>query len=741
VGRPPLDGRYALREKLGEGGMGEVWRARDLELRRDVAIKLARPGLEDQDDRLDREARALSRLDDPGLVRVFAVGRDRGRPYVVMELVEGARTLEEALPGASRRVRLDWVAQAAEALGAAHRAGVAHRDVKPENVLIDGAGRARVGDFGLALLSDRSRLTATGELVGTPLYMAPEQLGARREAQGPATDVWGLGALLYEALTGAAPFAAANLPELVSRVERGPPRPSARAADVPQAVEEVCLRALRSRPADRYPDGAAFVRALERARRPAPSPPPSAAGASPTAAAGVVLAAGALVALAVWGAGRGEPAATPRPAAGPGSASSGGRERPREPATASSARGPGRTEPAPAARAEPPGAAGSTGRVGPPGLVVPPVLSGRALVRLADGTLVGLARGGSGREEPRPRRIDLWSSGDDGRTWTRTGGPASERPDQAALAARGQELHLVYRAGGRVHYARRGPAGRWSRPEPLFAPEGDAGLFAPRVVVDARGTPWALAHRGGGWDGFARRARPGGGWTAPERIARPTTRYAFMTSLAAGSDGSVHASYRSLAGALPDPSRRFPYVVYGIRYRRWDPERAAWGPEWVVAEHTGSGSAVRVAAGGTVHVVSARKEPAPREASRLRERDPAERVGVIELATRRPRAPFASREVYRGRGYAWQKAPLEGVDLVLAEGGAPLVVYLADPLEPSPVLCRRADPADPAGPLGPERVLVPGAFRQLRALGLDRGAVALWLADAEGVRFVRARLD
>jgi serine/threonine protein kinase len=178
-------GPFTLLAPLGRGAMGAVWRARDRRTGQEVALKLAHGALDEvRRERFLREGRIAAALSHPGLVAIRDVGEvpagqpGAGAPYVAYELVEGARTLDAALAGAPLRRRVELVRDAARALGAAHARGVVHRDVKPQNVLVDGQGRARVADFGLALGSDLERLTRTGAMVGTPPTWRPSWSGA-----------------------------------------------------------------------------------------------------------------------------------------------------------------------------------------------------------------------------------------------------------------------------------------------------------------------------------------------------------------------------------------------------------------------------------------------------------------------------------------------------------------------------------------------------------------------------------
>ena len=208
-------GRYLLTERLAAGASAEVWRARDDQLDRDVAVKLLHPHLlpdERSRARLAAEARAAAGLSHPGVVGVYDVDTEGESPAIVFELVDGdslaALLARDGALSAQDAARI--AAEVSEALFHAHGRGVVHRDVKPGNILIAGDGRARLVDFGIAHLLDEAteRLTMTGTVVGTLRYMAPEQLVGG--AVGPRTDLWGVGAVLHEMLTGRLPFAASN---------------------------------------------------------------------------------------------------------------------------------------------------------------------------------------------------------------------------------------------------------------------------------------------------------------------------------------------------------------------------------------------------------------------------------------------------------------------------------------------------------------------------------------------------
>lgn len=257
----PLFQNYELEELVGAGGMGAVYRARHRKLDRHVAIKVLLPDLESDPmfaERFLREARAMARLDHPGIVRVHDFGEADGVFYLVLEYVEGASLRE--LIGSSRMGpgdALSLVPQICDALQYAHDAGIVHRDVKPENILVDQDGRARIADFGLAKVRDPQTggvtLTATHQAMGTPHYMAPEQLSSSGAVDHRA-DLYSLGVVLYEMLTGDLPIGRFSAPS-----ERAPSL---------AAWDPVVLRSLESEPSKRYQAAEELkreVRSLERA--------------------------------------------------------------------------------------------------------------------------------------------------------------------------------------------------------------------------------------------------------------------------------------------------------------------------------------------------------------------------------------------------------------------------------------------------------------------------------------------
>jgi WD40 repeat protein/predicted Ser/Thr protein kinase len=264
---PTLPG-YELQDELGRGGMGVVYLARDVELKRPVAIKMilsAELADEQQRERFLREARAAAGLEDPGIARVYHVGTHQGRPFLVMEFVEGG-SLAGKLRGqpVPSRQTAGIVAALARAVQAAHEAGIIHRDLKPANVLVGPRWELKIADFGLARKVDEPGLTGSGAAVGTPAYMAPEQARGQKDV-GPAADVYSLGAVLYELLTGRPPFRAATAVETILQVlERQPQPPRTLNPKVERDLEVICLKCLDKRPGSRYASARALAADLER---------------------------------------------------------------------------------------------------------------------------------------------------------------------------------------------------------------------------------------------------------------------------------------------------------------------------------------------------------------------------------------------------------------------------------------------------------------------------------------------
>jgi serine/threonine protein kinase len=269
-----LGGRYRMDALLATGGMGEVRAGRDLLLDRAVAVKVLGGALAGDGraaERLRREARAAARLEHPNIARVLDLGEQDGRPYLVMELLEGeslaariGRAGGMAPPEASR-----VVAAVADALEAAHRAGVVHRDVKPGNVFLTSDGEVKVLDFGIASAAGEAALT-TGEMLGTPAYLAPERVLGHPAT--PAADIYALGVVLYELLAGRRPFEDGSDIELAMAHVHAHPAPLAVAApSAPPFLVAACEQAMAKDPSARPLSAAAFGQ-LIRAQRPGPRP-------------------------------------------------------------------------------------------------------------------------------------------------------------------------------------------------------------------------------------------------------------------------------------------------------------------------------------------------------------------------------------------------------------------------------------------------------------------------------------
>ncbi|MER5335447.1 protein kinase [Micromonospora sp. NPDC002717] len=266
-----LSGRYRLDERVATGGMGDVWRAKDLVLGRQVAVKVLLPALVSDPDFIARfraEARIMAALRHPGIVQVFDCGEDDlpdgGRAdYLVMEFVTG-QPLSKRIEAAGRLdvgETMAIVAQVAQALHAAHLGGIVHRDVKPSNLLVQENGSVVLVDFGVARSTNVTSITSTNAVPGTALYMAPEQ-AAGRPVSG-ATDIYALGAVAYCCLSGSPPFTGDNpLQVAVRHLDDEPPELP---HDIPEAVRALVSRALAKDPADRFSSGAAMAQAARAA--------------------------------------------------------------------------------------------------------------------------------------------------------------------------------------------------------------------------------------------------------------------------------------------------------------------------------------------------------------------------------------------------------------------------------------------------------------------------------------------
>lgn len=262
---------YELQDEIGRGGAGIVYRARDSRLKREVAIKLLPPDLafrSDVRERFMREAETSARLNHPNIVQIYSVDEKDGLAYFVMALIDGPNLGDRvrmmgALPFADARRLLREVA---DALSYAHNHGVVHRDIKPDNILLDQqSGRAMVTDFGIARAATEgdSRLTATGTAIGTPAYMSPEQCAGDRQLDG-RSDLYSLGLVAYYMITGQPPFTGPTTPVIMMKqvTEQAVP-PSHLRAGVPPDLERIVMRLLEKDPANRFPDGSDVVKALD----------------------------------------------------------------------------------------------------------------------------------------------------------------------------------------------------------------------------------------------------------------------------------------------------------------------------------------------------------------------------------------------------------------------------------------------------------------------------------------------
>lgn len=267
---PVLPARYLNPYPIGSGGMGEIFRATDRDLGRDVAIKLLASRFANDEalrGRFEREALAAARLSGtPNVVTIFDVGEHDGRPMIVMEYLPGGSVEERARAGSPipQRQVVAWLEQAAGALDAAHSVGIVHRDVKPGNLLLDARGAVHVADFGIASAAGINSFTQTGTILGTAGYLSPEQ--ARGERATAASDRYALAVVAWELLAGRRPFES-NVVTVEAAAHIDAPIPSIHAARpaLPLALDAVFDRALAKRPSARYPSAAAFVAALQSA--------------------------------------------------------------------------------------------------------------------------------------------------------------------------------------------------------------------------------------------------------------------------------------------------------------------------------------------------------------------------------------------------------------------------------------------------------------------------------------------
>ncbi|HMP02418.1 MAG TPA: serine/threonine-protein kinase [Gemmatales bacterium] len=259
---------FELLGEIGRGNMGVIYKARQTKLNRVVALKMILSGKHADSTQLKRfqtEAESVGRLHHPNIVQIYNVGEYEDQPYLVMEYIDGG-SLDRKLRGRTLPAKqaAQLVQTLARAIQAAHEQGIIHRDLKPGNILLTARGVPKITDFGLAKkLDEDMRATATGTILGTPSYMAPEQARANKLPVSPATDVYGLGAILYELLTGRPPFKEETFLDTMLQVVSSPPvSPSEINPRVPIALEEICLRCLSKDPTERYLTAAGLAEAL-----------------------------------------------------------------------------------------------------------------------------------------------------------------------------------------------------------------------------------------------------------------------------------------------------------------------------------------------------------------------------------------------------------------------------------------------------------------------------------------------
>lgn len=263
-----LGGRYQLVEFIAQGGMGEVWKAQDTVLNRQNAVKFLRAEHAESAEhiaRFQREVRAVALLQHPGIASGHDYGQDEGLNYMVMEFVPGLAL--SALIKAESRLDVDrtlsFIAQTARALDAAHESGLVHRDIKPSNILITPADKVKVTDFGIAFSAADSRLTVTGQVIGTPQYISPEQANGRTATA--LSDIYALGAIGYECLTGRPPFlGTSQIAVAIAHIkDTPPPLPT----ELPREVRQLIMSMLSKDPAERPASASVVARKAEELRK------------------------------------------------------------------------------------------------------------------------------------------------------------------------------------------------------------------------------------------------------------------------------------------------------------------------------------------------------------------------------------------------------------------------------------------------------------------------------------------
>jgi eukaryotic-like serine/threonine-protein kinase len=273
---------YKILEKLGEGGMGVVYKAHDTKLDRTVALKFLPLSITSSDEareRFIREAKTAAALNHPNICTIFAVDEHDGNQFIVMEYIDGV-TVRNQLETKNTKLEtiINYALQIAEALAEAHEKGIVHRDIKPENIMVDSKNRIKVMDFGLAKIKGSMNLTKSGSTVGTTRYMSPEQIqGGELDAR---SDIWSFGVVLYEMLTGQSPFHGEYEPALLYQILNESPLPISRYRDdVSEELEQYIIRMLEKEPGTRYDSFSSVIHDLRKStggevsyRKPEPKP-------------------------------------------------------------------------------------------------------------------------------------------------------------------------------------------------------------------------------------------------------------------------------------------------------------------------------------------------------------------------------------------------------------------------------------------------------------------------------------